>query len=273
MLPRFIGMIHLAPLPGAPKSQLPLADIEAKAVADAHALVAGGVDGLIIENFGDVPFRPGRVDQHTVASMTRVGLRVREAVDCQTGINVLRNDAAAALAVAKAIDAQFIRVNIHTGVMATDQGLINGRADETLRLRRQLEADSIAIVADVLVKHASPVGNPSMVDAVEDAIQRGCADAVIVSGSATGKPVGLDDLQIACQAAGDVPVYVGSGVTPERVSEMLPPAYGLIVGSWLKQGGRVHKPVDPNRVEIIANILNDNLLTSVPSLTDAGCDS
>ena len=251
--PRFIGMVHLPPLPGAPRSRLSIDACEQHALTDARSLAEGGADALIIENFGDAPFRPGTIDAHTVAAMTRIAATIRRAIDIPIGINVLRNDAAAALGIAVAVGAQFIRVNIHTGVMATDQGLIAGRADETLRLRRALDADSIRIFADVLVKHATPLGSPAMTDAVEDAIQRGLADAIIVSGSATGKATDPADLAAAVEAASDVPVYIGSGATLETLPALIPPAHGAIIGTGLKENGNVHAPVDPARVRAFAD--------------------
>jgi membrane complex biogenesis BtpA family protein len=222
---------------------------------DARRLAEGGADAVIIENFGDTPFRAGAVDAHTVAAMTRIAGAIRRDVGIPIGINVLRNDASAALAVALACDAQFIRVNVHTGVMVTDQGVIAGEADRTMRLRRELGAEHISLFADVLVKHATPLGSPTMADAVEDAIQRGLADAIIVSGSATGKPASLSDVAASVESAGSAPVYVGSGASLETVRSLLPPAHGAIVGTGLKEGGDVHAPVDPHRVREFARLV------------------
>ena len=251
-LPRFIGMVHLPPLPGSPRSSLTVEECEQAAIADALALEAGGADGIIVENFGDVPFRSGRVDPHTVASMTRIALRISEVVDLPLGINVLRNDAISALGVAQAVGASFIRVNILSGVMATDQGLITGDADALMRLRHSLGATGVKVIADVLVKHAVPFPGTSMTDAVEDAIERGLADAVVISGSATGKSADRGELSDAVDAAGKVPVYVGSGASAETISELTPPAYGAIVGTALKVGGAVTAPVDRIRVSEFA---------------------
>lgn len=255
-------MVHLPALPGTPKSDSTLDACVDHAVRDALSLEAGGVDGLIIENFNDVPFRAGRVDPHTVAAMTRIGLAVRETVSVPIGINVLRNDAVSALGIAAAIDAQFIRVNVHVGTMATDQGLITGEADQTLRLRRELGHEDIKIVADVLVKHALPLGPLSIEQAVEDATQRGLADAIVVSGVGTGKPALPDDVRLAASVAGRIPIYIGSGVDPDGVMNLVPPAYGVIVGSWLKMGADVSRPVDSDRVRRVREAL-DAALNSV----------
>src|SRR5690606_2253475 len=153
--PVIIGMVHLLPLPGAPRWAGSLDEVRERALADARALEAGGVDGIIVENFGDAPFHPDAVPAETIAAMTALTTGVVRAVGLPVGVNVLRNDAAAALAVAAAAGARFIRVNVHTGAMLTDQGWITGRAHETLRLRARI-APTVAIAADVLVKHATP---------------------------------------------------------------------------------------------------------------------
>jgi uncharacterized protein len=258
----FIGMVHLQALPGSPRSRSTLDACLDLALRDADALQVGGVDGLIIENFNDVPFRAGRVDAFTVAAMTHICLKVREQVDCKLGINVLRNDADAALAIAAATGADFVRINIHTGAMLTDQGVITGRADETLRTRRTLGAEHIRIFADVLVKHAIPLGPLRIEDAVEDAILRGLADAVVVTGTATGKSALREEVREAARAAGGVPVYVGSGVSAENVAELVPPAQGLIAGSWLKIDGDVRNAVDVTRVRRLRTELTSIQATS-----------
>jgi uncharacterized protein len=252
----FIGMVHLQALPGSPRSHGTLDTCLDMALRDADALQSGGVDGIIVENFNDVPFRAGRVDAFTVAAMTHVCLKVRDQVDCKMGVNVLRNDADAALGIAAAIGADFIRVNVHTGAMLTDQGVITGRADETLRTRRNLGAEHIRILADVLVKHAVPLGPLTIEDAVEDAIARGLADAVVITGSATGKSAVRDDVFRAVSVAGDVPVLVGSGVSADNVAELVPPAQGLIAGSWIKVDGDVRNAVDVNRVRQLRSVLS-----------------
>ena len=251
---RLIGVVHLPALPGSPCSRLSLRECVAHAVADARALEGGGVDAVLVENFNDVPFRADRVDAHTVAAMTACCLRVREAVTCAVGVNVLRNDVAAALGIALACDAAFVRVNVHVGAMLTDQGVIQGRADETLRLRRQLGAEHVRIFADVLVKHAVPLGPLTLAEAVSDTVERGLADAVIVSGAATGVPAYPADVRVAAESSA-APVYVGSGVTSENLGLFVPPATGCVVGSALKYAGRVANPVDPARVRALQQAL------------------
>ncbi len=242
-----IGMVHLLPLPGSPRWAGEMDEVLERAVADALALESGGVDGLMVENFGDVPFGKGRAEAHTVAAMTLAVATVRDAVQLPVGVNVLRNDARSALAMASVTGASFIRVNVHTGAMVTDQGLIEGSAYETIRYRRELGVD-VKILADVLVKHAVPLGSPTIEQAARDTAYRGLADALIVTGSGTGEPTEMEDLRRTREAVPDFPVLVGSGVSQESVGQLLSMADGVIVGTSLKEDGIVSNLVDQTRV-------------------------
>lgn len=246
-----IGMVHLPPLPGSPGYAGDLSGLIAAAVGDARALADGGIDGIMIENFGDVPFFKGRVPAETVASITRAAAAVRDAVDLPLGINVLRNDGLSALGIAVAVGASFIRVNVLAGAAVTDQGVIEGQAAELARLRKLLAAQGVRVFADVRVKHAAPLAQRPIEDEVEELLERGGADAVIASGSGTGKPTDLEHLAQVKRAAGGSAVFVGSGAGVESAEQLLRVADGLIVGTALKEGGRVDRPVDPARVRAL----------------------
>jgi membrane complex biogenesis BtpA family protein len=242
-----IGVVHLLPLPTSPRWGGSLAAVIERAEQEASALATGGVDGIIIENFFDAPFTQHQVDPAVVSAMSLVAQRVRALVDVPLGINVLRNDAISALAIAHNVGAAFIRVNVLTGVMATDQGLIEGCAHRLLRYRRELDS-GVKIFADVLVKHARPLGTPNLTTAVQETIQRGLADGIILSGWATGHPPTREDLELARAAAGHVPVLVGSGANADNVAHLLTAADGVIVASSLKRKGQIEQPIDPQRV-------------------------
>ena len=218
---------------------------------DLEALVKGGVDGVILENYGDAPYFPGRVPPHTVSHLTRLALEVRVQTSLPLGVNVLRSDGISALAVAAAVGAEFIRVNVYTGVRVSGEGLIQGNAHEIQRYRRELGSD-VRIFADVDVKHSSGLGAMDLADEVTETILRGRADAVIVSGKATGFETNLEDLRCAKAAAGAVPVLVGSGVTLATAVDTLRWADGAIVGTGLKVGGVTDNPVD---VDVVREVM------------------
>jgi len=242
-----IGVVHLLPLPTSPRWGGSLKAVIDRAQQEAAALASGGVNGLIVENFFDAPFTKNQVDPAVVSAMTIVVQSIQNLVTLPLGLNVLRNDSKSAMAIASCVGAQFIRVNVLTGVMATDQGLIEGEAYELLRYRRELGFD-VKILADVLVKHARPLSSPNLTVAVKDTIERGLADAVILSGWATGSPPDLEDLELACKAAVGKPVFIGSGANWENITTLMQAADGVIVSSSLKRHGQIEQPIDPIRV-------------------------
>ena len=244
-----IGMVHLVPLPGSPRWAGSMRDVIAAALADARALIDGGVDALLVENFGDAPFTPGRVEPATVAAMSVVAAEVRrEFPRTRLGLNVLKNDARAALGVAAAVGAEFIRVNVHAGAVLADQGVVQSDAYGTLRDRRLLGVD-VAIVADVGGKHAVPLAPVETEQMARDLVHRGLADALVVSGAATGQATPLGEVKRVRSAVPDIPLLIGSGVTAETAAELLSVADGLIVGTSVKRDGDVRQPVDRARVE------------------------
>lgn len=234
--PPAIGMIHLLPLPGSPGWAGSMKSVTAAALADAQSLQQGGMTAVMIENYHDIPFHPGRVPAETVAAMAVAIATVRNAFpDLRVGVNVLRNDVESALGIAVAVGAGFVRVNVHTGAALTDQGTIQGQAWHTLRRRRELGADEVAILADVRVKHARPLVERPLAEEVSDLRLRGLADGVIVSGIATGAGTDPDEVALVREAMPDGPILIGSGATTSSVGDFLPLADGFIVGSSLQE--------------------------------------
>jgi membrane complex biogenesis BtpA family protein len=259
-LPRCIGVIHLPPLPGSPgAARLDPASALSRAglwaVKEAKALQAAGFDGIIIENFGDAPFYKSSVPPETIASFSVIAAAVRESVRLPIGINVLRNDARAALSIASVTGAEFIRVNVLSGVTATDQGLIEGDAAGLIRERIRMNSEHIAILADVHVKHGRSLSSESIALAIEETAGRGGADGVIITGTTTGRAPILGDLEMAQQAAhhAGVPLYMGSGMDPKSLESLFGRGSkleaGLIVGSTLRKGGKAGAPMDSRRVK------------------------
>jgi len=254
--PTLIGVVHLLPLPGSPRHREPMEGIVERALADGRALLAGGMDGVLVENYGDAPFFPERVPPETVAALAVCARELARALPCPVGVNCLRNDARAALGIAVAAGASFIRVNVHTGAYTTDQGILEGRAHETLRARAAL-ASEVKILADVHVKHAEPIGTEPIGRAARDAAERGLADALVVTGPATGAPVDLAQLRAVRDAVPDRPVLAGSGVDAANARSVLSVADGAIVGSALEEDGRAGNPVVLERVRALVSAVRE----------------
>ncbi|PIQ24216.1 phosphorybosylanthranilate isomerase [bacterium (Candidatus Blackallbacteria) CG17_big_fil_post_rev_8_21_14_2_50_48_46] len=241
-----IACIHLQPLPGAPAYRGDMKAVYETALQEVEIFKQQGVDGLIVENFRDAPFYPEQLPAETVAALAAVSREIVKASGLPVGVNALRNDAPAAVAIATAAEAHFIRVNVHLGAVIADQGLIQGNAHLSLRLRAQLHS-RVMIVADVGVKHAAPLAPRGLAAEAHELAERGKVDGLIVSGAFTGAETALSDLAVVKQNAA-LPVWVGSGATPENLTALYPHCDGLIVGSTFKQAGHAENPVDPARV-------------------------
>ena len=243
--PLLVGVIHLPPLPGSPRASLTAREVARHAAEDARRLAEAGFHLAMIENFGDAPFFGDDVPKVTVSAMTACAEAVRSACpSLPLGVNVLRNDAVAALSVACVCEAACIRVNVHTGSRVTDQGLLHGRAAETLRLRRALGAERVQIWADVDVKHSAPLAEQSRAQETSDLVHRGLADAVLVTGEGTGRAVDLAKLDEVRAAAAGARVLVASGASSSSLVELRGRCDGVIVGSALRADGRAGGPVD-----------------------------
>ena len=241
-----IGMIHLRPLAGSvgygKKGTKPILDA---ALADLYALESGGADGVIVENLGDVPYAK-TAPRETVAMMSVIVNRLVEKASIPIGVNVLRNDGLAALSIAAATGASFVRVNVFAGVAFTDQGMVEGLARDMHWLRRDLGTET-KILADVHVKHAAHL--TTLAEAALDT-ERNRPDALIVSGIGTGRRTSPEDLQTVKQSV-CLPVFVGSGVRIDNISTYRD-ADGFVVGTVLKADGEVGNPVSVERVRALA---------------------
>jgi hypothetical protein len=251
-----IGMVHLMPLPGSPRyDDSGIEPIIEHAMQDASALANGGVDGLLIENYGDIPFKPITTDPETVASVTVIAKEIVKEVNLPLGVNILRNSGLAALAVCMAVGGRFIRVNVLTEASVTDQGIIQGCAHDLQRYRKQLSATNIRIFADIHCKHAIPLQERPLKESAQDAAYRGMADALIVTGSHTGAEPRPSDIEEIKEAVPDRPVIIGSGLHPGNARRLLDLADGAIVGTSLKKDGITENPVDEKRVKELVNVV------------------
>jgi membrane complex biogenesis BtpA family protein len=239
-----VGVIHLPPLPGYPASP-GIEKVVEKALRDLEALEAGPVDGVLVENEED---RPHRVEaaRETIAAMTRVARElIRASRKAEIGVEILLNDSQASLAAAAMAGASFIRTDYFVDAMERPDhgGPMRIDPEGLLRYRRSLDADSILILADVQVKYARMLVNRSLAESARLAREAG-ADAVVVTGTKTGEPPSLADLEEARHGASELPVLVGSGFSSSNAATLLSVADGAIVGTSLKRGDGI----DPEKV-------------------------
>lgn len=239
-----IGMIHFPPLIGLPDYP-GFEYIKNKMLQEVRVLEKGGVDAIMIENNYDVPHLE-KVDSMKAAMLGSLAQILSTATSLPLGIDVLWNDYATALAICAGSRLTFFRVPAFVDTVKTNYGLMKARAAEVMALRYQLRLESIAVFADIQVKHSEMVDkNKPLSQSAKEAIAAG-ADALIVTGKWTGDAPKVDDLQEAREAAGDFPILVGSGATKENLTILLKYADGVIVGTALKEGESQDKSREVN---------------------------
>ncbi len=247
-----IGMVHLQALPGtANRSKTPSQIID-HAVQEAELLEQLGFDAVLIENMHDTPYLLREVGPEIVAAMTAATKAVVDAIRIPVGVQVLAGANSAALAVAHATGARFIRAEGFAFASIADEGLMDtADAGPLLRERRRIDADDVAIIADIQKKHSSHAltSDLSIGDHARGAEFMG-ADGIIVTGDHTGHAANLDHLK-EVRGATDLPVIVGSGVTTENINDMFTYADSVIIGSAIKEDGNWKNAIDASRCEAI----------------------
>jgi membrane complex biogenesis BtpA family protein len=243
-----IGMLHLLPLPGAPRydPRDGVAAAVSRAISEAHQLEDAGFDGFIVENAWDIPFvKPDEVGHETTAALAVVVNELRrEFPEIPIGINCLANAVEVSIAVAAATGGTFVRANQWVNAYVANEGFIEGRAGAVARYRHSIGADDVAVWADVQVKlgaHAI-TADRSITEQAKDAAWFD-ADALIVTGSRLGDPPDNTDLELISQATA-LPVVVGSGVRVDNLAGILGSADAVIVGTSIKRGGIWHGEMD-----------------------------
>ncbi|MER8389150.1 BtpA/SgcQ family protein [Mesorhizobium sp. M1428] len=246
-----IGVVHLAPLPGAPRYHGEVIEaIYQRGLDDAKAYLDGGCDGVIVENHGDIPFaKPDDIGPETAAYMAVVSDRIRRELGRPIGINVLANAAIPALAIASAAGAGFVRVNQWANAYVANEGFVEGESGRAARYRAKLRANGIRIFADAHVKHGAHaiVADRPVEELVKDLVFFD-VDAIIATGQRTGHAADLGYISMIKQAAG-LPTLVGSGVTPDNAKDILAIVDGVIIASALKHDGVWWNQVDSARVK------------------------
>lgn len=255
-----IGVVHCPAFPGTPHYDgRPMQSLYDACMRDAEAYIEGGLNGLIVENHGDIPFiKPERIGPETTGFLSVITDRIVSNFDVPIGINVLANAPVASLAVATAGGASFIRVNQWANAYVANEGFIEGRAGEALRYRASLQANHIKVFADSHVKHGSHaiVADRSIGELTRD-LAFFDADAVIATGQRTGNSATLDEIE-EVGGATSLPLLVGSGVTPGNVRTILDKTDGVIVASSLKRNGDWWNEVEIQRVRELIKQVNES---------------
>jgi len=245
---KIYGVIHLKGLPGSTSNIFSIDKIVKLAQNDIDTLTAGGIDGLIIENFGDAPFVKDNLSKRSLVSFATVVSNLDIDKKLDVGINVLRNDGISALSIAEATDADFVRINVLNNIMYTDQGIIEGKSYDISQFRNTLSKE-IKVFADVFVKHATPPYGAKIENHTKELLERAGADVVIVSGDGTGEETNIEDLQRIRDIVPLGKLAIGSGLNEDNIKKYVDISDIGIIGTDFKLDGILNNPVDLNRVK------------------------
>jgi membrane complex biogenesis BtpA family protein len=269
------GVIHL---PGLPRTshvyKSSLDQLVENAVLEAKTLSSLGYTGVIVENYGDAPFEARVQDPLALSTMAIIVHEVVENTGFKVGVNLLRNSGFEAYSIAVASKAKFIRVNALVEPIVSDSGVIEPDASRLRSVR--INYPGVEVYADIFVKHAaglrtslSLIESSSIIskastedyvrELVEEYVERGKADALIVTGIKTGEAPPLNLVSLVKKYS-PIPVLVGSGVTVENISKVVEVADGVIVGSYIKKNGKAGNPLDTARAEAFIKKLREHLL-------------
>lgn len=251
-----IGVTHLLPLPGSPRyTGMSLDDISLSAIEETRIMVDNGVDAIIFENFYDMPFLK-KVGPETISAMTYIGQRLKEKLSVSLGICLLQADGIGAIAIAKSLGLSFIRAPYYTETYVVDTGIIDSIAGELQRYRTFLKCNT-RVLADVHIKHAYPLAQRPIEQSAEDALTRGLADAIIVTGLKTGGPAKLDDIKHVRDFLPKAPLIVGSGVTTANVQNYLPFVDGIIISTGFRENDNVDGKIVADTVSKFMKVVID----------------
>ena len=225
-VPPVIAALHLPDF--ALSRDRSVAWVEDYAVANARVFADAGVPFVKLQ---DQTRTAGPASPETLARMAALGRLIRaEVPGIGLGIIVEAHDPVAALCVAHAAGAAFVRLKVFVGGAMTAEGPRHGLGAAAVQYRAQLGRPDIALLADVHDRTARPLSDESQPFAAQWAAKVG-ADGLIVTGSSFADT--LERIAAVRQAVPGRPVLIGGGVTAANVSQALQASDGVVVSSAL----------------------------------------
>lgn len=243
---KIIGMIHLKPLPTSPNNKYTVEEIIEYALQDLTTLEEAGIKYAIVENVFDTPYST-EMNMELIVVYTHIFTVLRSKTKIHLGVNIHATSGVEEMLVASVCGAQFIRAESFIEFRHTSTGLLKPMSAGLMRTKAQLDS-AVKIFADVNVKESRPVYEQNIEETIIEALAAG-ADAIIVTGLATGKPPLPSEIKNLKQLTPDKPLLIGSGVNEENISELMKYADGVIVGSSIKEDGIITYPVSLERTK------------------------
>ena len=243
-----IAMCHLNALPGDPyyDARSGMQDVIAWARKDLNALQNGGVDAVMFSNEFSLPYLT-KVETVTTAAMARIIGELMPEIRIPFGVNVLW-DPSASLDLAVSVGAKFVR-EIFSGVYASDFGLWDTICGAVIRHQRQISAQDVKLLFNIVPEAAKYVGNRDIVEIARSTVFKHRPDALCVSGLTAGAETDAQTLKLVKEAVPQTIIFANTGVRPDNVAEQLSIADGAVVGTTFKKDSVFENHVDQERVK------------------------
>lgn len=224
--PLVIAALHLPDF--TLSRQRSMAWLEDYVVTNARVFAAAGVPWIKLQ---DQTRTDGLAAPETLAMMAALGRLIRaEVPEIGLGIIIEAHDPRAALSVAHAAGAGFVRLKVFVGGAMTAQGPRHGIGAQAIAHRALLHNTGIAILADVHDRTSVPLSTEGQPFAAEWAAKTG-AGGLIITGNSFADTL---DRIAAVRAHGvQRPILIGGGVTAGNVAQALAAADGVVVSTAL----------------------------------------
>lgn len=253
---RLVGVLHLPPLPGvANYRRFDFSQISEIFAKNAKTLENAGFTHIMIQDGNDNP-QPIKANIATIAALTRIGIKVRESIAIPLGVIIGHNDGAASVAIAHAIQAQFVRIKVLTGVSIGPTGLIEGCALEVAQIKRELDAE-IEVWADVH-EATSRVIVGDIAWAANEAVVFGGADKLIVTRDSGVTDALMDIAKLRIEIGDQYPVLVGGRVSLATIRDVISGSDGAIIGSALQDSDKSNLRIDEAKAQAFGMALTSD---------------
>lgn len=244
------AMIQPSPLPGSYRHyDKTIDDIVKEVLEETQMIVDNGFDGVILQNMNDMPIKQ-IAPPEAIAYMTRIAFEIKQHYP-QLILGILVNwDGVASLAVADAVNADFVRVeHLFTGANVTSAGILEAQCVEIAALRKRIRS-KVPVYADIQEVHGVALGGKPMDAAAWEAVHEAFADGLFVSGKTTEES--LEMIHAVRKKLPNTPIILGGGATGDNIEELLAYYDGVSVATWVKNGD-MKNPIDPKRASIFMN--------------------
>lgn len=249
-----IAMLHLDALPGDPMytNGSDMDVVVEHARADLHALLEGGVDGIIFSNEFSLPYQR-KMDLVTPAAMAYVIGCLRSEIKVPFGVDAI-SDGQACLELAAAVKAQYVR-GTFCGVYVGDGGLYDNDFSHLLRRKAALHLDQLKMLYFINPESDRNLDTRPLADIAKSTIAKASPDGLCISANAAGQDV--DDALIASvkEANQDIVVLCNTGCRVNTVEQKLSTADAAVVGTTFKKDGVFENRVDVERVKEFMNVV------------------